>query len=267
MDVRGLGADAIPRSRWLHRGLLGFAFAYLATLALVAATWPEFDLLLGVIPATMVAVMQIFEMWIGPWLRYRRGRTLDEAELGAVRPWLEALVDAGRIPPFRLRVQDGRKVNAVTSGGAHRHFIVVGSGLLDQLSTAEVKAVLAQEIGQVLSCNMARRLIPLVCVNFALHALYFSSLIAVLGWSAFTAVLGGVGMALFWQIIPGFFQRRWVFEGDRRAAELLGDPGALAQALTKFSEVAGINLDERPPTQPPMRARLEALKRLDQARG
>ena len=104
-------------------------------------------------------------------------------------------------------------------------------------------------------------------MNFALHALYFSSLIAVLGWSALTAVLGGVGMPFFWWIIPGIFQRRCVFEADRRAADLIGDPEAFAQALTRFSEVAGIDLDERPMTAPPMRARLEALKQLAQVSG
>lgn len=158
-------------------------------------------------------------------------------------------------------------VNAVTSGGMYRPFIVVGRALLDQLSTDEIKAVLAPKIGHVLNRDMTRRLIPLVCLNFALHALFYSSLIAVVGWNIVTAAVGGVGMAFFLGIIPNFFLRRWVFDADRRAAELIGDPGVFAQALIRFSEVAGIDLDERPMTQPPMRARLEALKQLAQAPG
>ena len=134
----------------LRNCLLGGAFAALAALWLAVATRSELNAL-GLIPATIVAVLQIFELWIVPWLRYRRARGLDEAESGAIRRWLETLVEAGRIPRCRLRVQDGRMANAVTSGGVHRHFIAVGRGLLDQLSTDEVKAVLAQKIGHLLN--------------------------------------------------------------------------------------------------------------------
>lgn len=250
----------------LRNVLLGGAFACLAALWLAVATRSELNAL-GLIPAAIVAVIQIFQVWIVPWLRYRRSRELDEAKFSAIRGWLETLVEAGRIPRCHLRVQDGRMANAVTSGGAYRPFIVVGRGLLDQLSTDEIKAVLAQKIGHLLNRDMTRRLIPLASLNFALHALFYSSLIAVLGWNIVTAAVGGVGMAFFLEIIPNFFRRRWVFDADRRAAELIGDPGVFARALTRFSEVARIDLDERPMTQPPMRARLEALKQLAQAPG
>ena len=247
-----------------HAPLVG-AFACLAILALLAATQPEADALVGLVSATTVAVLLLLQTWIVSEVRHRRSRPLDEAEFSAVRQWIAALVEAERVPPFHLRVRDGRNANAVTSGGVRRHFVVVGRGLLDQLSTDEVKAVLAHEIGRLLNRDMTRRLVPMLCLNYAFHALYVTALVAVLGLNAVTAFFGGVGIAIFWGIVPGFFQRRWVFDADRRAVELIGDAEVCIQALAKFSEVAGINLDGRAMTHPPMRARLEALKQLAQA--
>lgn len=153
-------------------------------------------------------------------------------------------------------------MNAMVTGGLYRHFIIVGRGLLEALSVDDIKAILAHEIGHVLNRDVTRRFLPVACVGFVLHALYYGAVVGTLGHNVGTALLGGLGIAIFWQFLPSLVQRRWEFEADRRAVELIGDSERVAQALERFCEVNGTTLDDKSLTHPSMRARLQAIGQL-----
>lgn len=249
---------------WLRRhGLVASAFMFLGALCLVLLEWldAQSDTTFFLIPPTVVVIMQLFQLWLLPWILHRNARTLDEARFGEVHRWLETLAKTRRIPPFSIRVQEGHMMNALVTGGVRRHFIVVGRGLLDALSVDDVKAILAHEIGHVLNRDTTRRLLPLVGVVFVLHALYYGAIVGTWGVNMVTVFVGCFGIAVFSQI-PGLVQRRWEFEADRRAVELIGDPEKVAQALERFCEVNGTDLSQQYLTHPSMRARLQAIGQL-----
>ena len=73
-------------------------------------------------------------------------------------------------------------------------------------------------------------------------------------------------LALLFGIVMNYWSRRDEFEADRFAAETLGDPNPLIQALKRLSKDSLSNLTPHPLlvslhfTHPPLLARVQALK-------
>ena len=262
--VRGrLDAEDGAVSAWLLRkAVIGAGIVGFCTAVFVAMFWLGTEIVTPFVPASVVAMIQLYERWVVPWTVYRKAQTPDALEFAEIHRWLDGLNVGHRAPAFRLCVQDGDAVDAWTTGGAYRHFIVVGRGLLEKLPIEHVKGVLAHEIGHVLNRDLTRRARVLVVVGFLLHALYFHFFVMPWGTNILSVIPAGLGVAVFWGILPSFFQRRWEYEADRVAVELIGDAEVVAQALERFSEVNEIDLDQKSLTHPPMRARIEAIRRL-----
>lgn len=225
-----------------------------------AGRWADLIELLSII--FVLALFPLYVMWALPWLLYHRSQTLDAGEYGDIYRWLDDLRAQRKLPKFLLRVHEGKMVNATVSGGIYRHFIVVGRGLLDQISVEHLKAILAHEIGHILNRDQMRGRVPLLCGTAVLFAIYLKYFTLELDTELLRVASITVGVVFFWYVLPGFWWRRWEYRADQRAAELMGDGEPLACALLKFSEINNINMDQWSLTHPPMRSRIETLRRL-----
>ena len=225
-----------------------------------AGRWADLIELLSIIFA--LALFPLYVMWALPWLLYHRSQTLDAGEYGDIYRWLDGLRAKRKLPKFLLRVHEGKMVNATVSGGIHRHFIVVGRGLLDQIPVEHLKAILAHELGHILNRDQMRGRVPLLCGTAVLFAIYLKYFTLELDTDLLRVASITVGVVFFWYVLPGFWWRRWEYRADQRAAELMGDGEPLARALLKLSEINNINMDQWSLTHPPMRSRIETLRRL-----
>ena len=213
--------------------------------------------------ALFTAALHLYYPWVMPWLLYFRSRKLDPDKFSEIHQWLDEQTRQRDIPKFYLRVQAGGMVNALAAGGVYRHFIVLGQGLLDRLSVEHIKAILAHELGHVLNRDMTRRILPVVGLCTILHALYLKEVAFEQEGPALLILAIVVGMFVFWYLLPNYFGRRREFDADRRAVELIGDAEPVAQALEAFAEASETPLDDRGGwTHPPMRKRLEAIRKL-----
>ena len=212
--------------------------------------------------AGVMAVLSLYQPWAMPWLLYFRGRELGRDQYAEIHRWLADVVERYDVPKFHLRVQEGRMVNALATGGVYRHFIVVGRGLLDAFSADHLKAILAHEIGHVVNRDLSVRYFPVVFVAATLHALYLQFVVFSLERGAaqlFTIVAGFL-------VVQGLLllvSRRHEFDADRKAVEIMGDAEVVAQALERFCEVTDSPMDQKSMTHPTMQARVDAIRRLD----
>ncbi len=256
-----IGAPLLLGIFWLVEasGPLWWLYAWIA--------WIVFTLLLVV----------LFPRWIAPL--FNRFTPLEEGEL---KSRIEALLARCGFTASGLYVMDGSKRsshgNAYFTGFGRTKRIVFFDTLIERLTTREIEAVLAHELG-----HFARGHIPrLLAMRFALALL----LLAVLGWlyqePAFFAALRiaepGIGAALagFALVVPAFtfpFQplaslmaRRQEFEADAFAARH-ASAADLASALAKLYRDNAATLTPDPlhslvyDSHPPATLRIDHLRK------
>lgn len=227
--------------------------------------------------AFTVALVMVFPRWIAPL--FNRFTPLEDGEL---RRRIEALIERCGFHAKGLFVMDGSRRsshgNAYFTGFGTEKRIVFFDTLIDRLTTPEIEAVLAHELG-----HFARGHIPrLLAVRFALALL----MLAILGWlyrqPGFYEALGlaephiGAALAGFALILPVFtfpFQplasliaRRQEFEADAFAAQH-ASAADLASALAKLYRDNASTLTPDPlhslvyDSHPPAALRIDHLKR------
>ncbi len=250
----------------------------LAVFWLVRAAGPYwwFYTWLGWIAFT-VALVMVFPRWIAPL--FNRFTPLEEGDL---RSRIEALIARCGFHAKGLFVMDGSRRsshgNAYFTGFGAEKRIVFFDTLIERLTTPEIEAVLAHELGHFAKGHIPR----LLAVRFALALL----MLAVLGWlyrePAFYQALGltephiGAALAGFALIVPVFtfpFQplasliaRRQEFEADAFAAEH-ASAADLASALAKLYRDNAATLTPDPlhslvyDSHPPAALRIDHLRR------
>ncbi len=256
-----IGSPLLLAIFWLVEtsGPLWWLYAWMA--------WIVFTLLLVV----------LFPRWIAPL--FNRFTPLEQGDL---RSRIEALLERCGFTASGLYVMDGSKRsshgNAYFTGFGRTKRIVFFDTLIERLTTPEIEAVLAHELG-----HFARGHIPrLLAMRFALALL----LLAVLGWlygeTAFFEALGiaepGIGAALagFALVIPAFtfpFQplasllaRRQEFEADAFAARH-ASAADLVSALAKLYRDNAATLTPDPlhslvyDSHPPATLRIDHLRK------
>ena len=253
---------------WLRRhgsDICGFVFAIV--LLSVCAQYLDMEnyasnpLAWAVVVACMT-IPTLYSTWVSPWFLYFRARSLHAVDFREIHQWLEELERTRKLPKFHLRVQDGPMINALATGGLRRYFIVLGAGLVEHLPTAHLKVVLAHEIGHVLNRDTTWRTAVSVLVCGTLHMLYFTQVVMAMDFLFLELLAVSFGVPIFWVVLPGVWQRHAEYQADRKAVELIGDPEAVAEALLKFNEVSNASLDVAGWPHPPMRERVEAVRRL-----
>ena len=207
----------------------------------------------------IISALPLYQTWVLPWFLYYRARRLDAHEHGEIHEWLEHIRETHDVPKFHLRVQEGKMVNAIATGGVRAYFIVLGRGLLEHLKPQHVKAVLAHEIGHVVNGDSSRRAAPLVLCCAALHLLYYHFVVMQLEGFWPQGICVGIGVAFFWHILPVMIRRQWEYQADRKAVEIMGDAEVVAQSLERIYDVNNVHIDSPGLPHPSLRDRLKAI--------
>ncbi len=156
----------------------------------------------------------------------------------------ELCADAG-LPMPRLYVTPDRQPNAFATGRGPRHAAVaVTRGLLDLLSPAELRAVLAHELAHVANRDVLLTSIAAALGTGVSYLAHLAGWLPVLGGSdddgpgpleAFVAALVAPVAAVLLQLA---LSRGREFEADRAGAALVGSGEDLASALAKIELAA-----------------------------
>lgn len=268
--LKGLGLALVLGGALL--GAVLWAYGSLGQWAWLAA-W-------GAVTAFSAVLLVVAPVWIMPL--FNRFEPLPEGE---TRRSIEAYAQAQGFALDGLFVMDGSrrstKANAFFTGIGRRKRISLYDTLLDKMTTDEVVAVLAHEVGHArLGHIRAGFLLGALKTGLALGMLQLF-----LGWGGLQEAFGAripsahVGLALFglaWQplalglgVLSGAASRRFEYAADAFAAGGPGGPQALARALGTLSVANLSNLTPHPLlvwleySHPPVLDRVRRLKALE----
>jgi STE24 endopeptidase len=181
---------------------------------------------------------------------------------GTLRERLLKLAERTRFRARSIQVMDGSKrsrhSNAFFTGFGGFRKIVLFDTLIQQLAELELEAVLAHEIG-----HFKKKHIPKTLLASALGSLAGFWLIALLAqqdwfYRSFGFAPGSIGPALllfgllsgvitFWfSPLAHWRSRRYEYQADAYAAEVMTEPGSLIGALRKLNEKNLSNLTPHP---------------------
>jgi STE24 endopeptidase len=197
-----------------------------------------------------------YSEWIVPI--FNRQTPLEE---GGLRSAIEAFVRQTSFPIGNIYVIDGSKrsskSNAYFTGFGKKKRIVLFDTLIDDLSTEEIVAVLAHEIGHYKMKHIFYTItISLFTTGFMLWALSFFlsdlTLARALGGTAPSLHLGLAGFSLLYSplsdvlgLAVNYLSRKHEYEADKFAA-IHGAGNALISGLQKISSKSLVNLTPHP---------------------
>ena len=171
---------------------------------------------------------------------------VTEEEAPELHGMVAELATAANIPKPRVCVIPEAYANAFATGRTPKHGVVaVTQGLLDLLSQRELRGVIAHEIAHIKNRDILIATIAAMLgsvVSYAANAIQFSALFG-MGQSnddEEAPAGGGLLMAFVAPIVATLMQmavsRSREYVADATAAELTGDPEALAMALKRLHE-------------------------------
>ena len=228
-----------------------------------------------------IIVLYFFAPKMSPFLilKMLRGRRLSYQDTPRLYQVLEILAQRAKLPGMPvLYYFPGGLMNAFTVGSRENAAIAVSQGLLDGLRYSEISAVLAHEISHIRSNDM--RIIGFAdLANSLTHGLsLFGQLLLIINlplalfggfsinWMAILLLIFAPGISALLQLA---LSRTREYNADFGAVELMGNPEALATALSKI-ENHGSTFFNRLPwpanpnsqilrTHPPTRERIRRL--------
>jgi STE24 endopeptidase len=262
---------------WLLSGLLMTGFA------LIVLTLFETFGLRAWIPAWLcTAAISVLLIYLAPTVILPLFFKLSPVPDGPLRDQVTAFTLGQRFPIRELLVIDGSrrssKANAFFTGFGSNKRIALYDTLISNHTIPELLAVLAHEIGHYKKHHIVRHLF---LGQFSLLLLFLGASFCISRPELFAAFGVStpsyyVGLALYlilirplavlFGIVMNYWSRRDEFEADRFAAETLGDPNPLIQALKRLSKDSLSNLTPHPLlvglhfTHPPLLARVQALR-------
>ncbi len=181
---------------------------------------------------------------------------------GSLRDRLLALAQRTRFRAQSIQAMDGSKrsrhSNAFFTGFGRFRKIVLFDTLLEQLTGPELEAVLAHEIGHFKKKHILKML--LLSAFSSLAAFYLIALLAKQDWfyRAFGFEPGSIvpalllfgllsGAVTFWfSPLAHWWSRRYEYQADAFAAEVMNEPQSLIGALRKLNEKNLSNLTPHP---------------------
>ncbi len=190
--------------------------------------------------------MNLFSYWFSDQmvLRMYNAREVDEASSPYLYNMVRELAGRAGLPMPRVYLIDEDQPNAFATGRNPEHAAVAATtGILRMLTARELRGVMAHELAHVkhrdiltstIAATMAGAISALA--NFAMffggrdeNGRSVNPLAGIL-----VAILAPLAATLIQMAIS----RAREFEADRGGAEISGDPGALADALTKIDAYA-----------------------------
>jgi STE24 endopeptidase len=181
---------------------------------------------------------------------------------GSLRERLLKLAEQTRFRARSIQVMDGSKrsrhSNAFFTGFGRFRKIVLFDTLIQQLAEPELAAVLAHEIGHFKKKHIPKTLV--VSALGSLAGLYLVSLLAKQDWfyRGFGFEPGSIvpalllfgllsGVVTFWfSPLAHWWSRRYEYQADAFAAEVMSEPSSLVGALRKLNEKNLSNLTPHP---------------------
>lgn len=269
---------------WLADQIKGAALTFiLGAPLLLLLLWifqsVPFAWLWGWVAVTVFSLLLVYvaPSWILPL--FNEFKPLPE---GSLRRSIEEMAEKCDYPLAEVSVMDGSKrsakSNAFFTGLGKRKRIALFDTLIENHSEAELVAVLAHEIGHFKKGHIVKSLL--------LGTLTTGAMFLLLAWMMnnrglfdafgvretsvyvslvlFAIVMNPVNELL--SVAGNWVSRKHEFEADAYAAEVTGDPGAMAEALRKLSRDNLSNLTPHPfhvflhHTHPPAAQRIAALK-------
>lgn len=200
--------------------------------------------------ATVVALY-----WINPavsprWVvRLYRARPVTLWEAPRLMAILEELARRAELPHVpELYYLPSEVLNAFAVGNRYHAAIAVSDGLLQQLNMREVAAVLAHEISHIrhddvrlmgfadLASRVTHALATLGAVLVLINVPLVILGVVTISWLAIFILIAAPAVSALLQLA---LSRTREYHADAGAAELTGDPGALASALAKMEHLQG----------------------------
>ncbi|HRQ89489.1 MAG TPA: M48 family metallopeptidase [Bacteroidia bacterium] len=269
---------------WIGDMVKGAALAFVLGVPLLAALIWMFEKVpfAWVWGWALVTAVSLFLAYVAPtWIMplFNQFKPLPE---GNLRSSIEAMARRCEFPLAEISVMDGSKrstkSNAFFTGFGGRKRIALFDTLIERHTEEELVAVLAHEIGHFKKGHIVKSLL--------LGTLTTGAMFLLLGWTMnhrglFDAFGVGetsvyVSLVLFavlmspanevLSVAGKWLSRKHEFEADAYAAEVTGNPGAMAGALRKLSRDNLTNLTPHPfyvflnYTHPPVVERVRAIE-------
>lgn len=273
-----VGTFVVDRLKeWLIAGLLMAGFTFI-----VLGLFESFGLRAWIIGWIFSAVVSIVLIYIAPTVILPLFFKLSPVPDGPLRDRVIEFSRSHRFPVRELLVIDGSrrssKANAFFTGFGSSKRIALYDTLINNHTVPELLAVLAHEVGHYKKHHIVRHLLigqlNLLLLFFgASFCISRPELFEAFGVSTPSYYIGLTlylilmrPFAVLFGILMNYWSRRDEFEADRFAAESLGDPNPLIQALKRLSKDSLSNLTPHPLlvglhfTHPPVLARITALR-------
>jgi STE24 endopeptidase len=273
-----IGTFVLDRLKeWFVSGLL-----MAGCVCIVLSLFEAFGIRAWIIGWICTAAISVILVYIAPTVILPLFFKLSPVPDGPLRKQVTEFSLRQRFPIRELLVIDGSrrssKANAFFTGFGSNKRIALFDTLISNHTVPELLAVLAHEIGHYKKRHIVRHLIV---GQFNLFLLFLGASFCISRPELFQAFGVStpsyyVGLALYLVlirplavllgIVMNYWSRRDEFEADRFAAETLGDPNPLIQALKRLSKDNLSNLTPHPLlvglhfTHPPVLARVLALK-------
>lgn len=209
----------------------------------------------GATVATVAVAAVVALYWLNPavsphWLlRLYRAQSIDQRRapvLIAVLAELARRAELPRAPDLYYLPSD--VMNAFAVGNRNAAAIALSDGLLRRLNMRELAAVMAHEISHIRHddvrlmgfADVASRMTHTLALVGALLVLVNVPLIVLgavtISWSAIVVLIAAPAVSALLQLA---LSRTREYHADAGAADLTGDPAALASALAKMERVQG----------------------------
>ncbi len=244
--------------------LVGFILAFIGICTLVYLVESTGFVMLLV--PVFVSLIPLYETLVLPWFQHIRSPSLKSEDMADVQAWIDDLCAKRKIPRFHIRVQTGTMANAYVIGGLVRYLVVIGGGLLENMSKGQIKAVLSHEIAHVARRDVLR-LLPLsaacgtffiLCVIYFVNPLFATE--EVIYILAGMMLSGIFALPTFWTL--GFFMRKMEFRADRLAVEYLGEGALLDAALLRLADLNDESVSQKYWSHPSIEDRVKAIRAL-----
>ncbi|NTW60699.1 MAG: M48 family metallopeptidase [Nitrospirae bacterium] len=224
----------------------------------------------------------VFMMYISPYVIEPLFFKFEPVMVEGLEARIRVLMEKAGLKVSRVFQVDAsrrsRHSNAYFTGIGKVKRIVLFDTLLQQMTQDEVLAVLAHEVGHWKKRHVLKRIVLTEAMAFCGLAIAFRLVqgewlpgllgIPAASFFAKVVVLGFLASIVMFPLTPlfSYLSRRDERESDRYAADLTGDPGAMASALVKLSKENLSNLHPHPLyaafyyTHPPVVERIRSLK-------
>lgn len=202
----------------------------------------------AIIGFVMAIVMNLGSYWFSDKIALKMGgaREVSEAEAPQLHEMVARLAKRAGLPKPRVAISDTDAPNAFATGrNPANGLVAVTSGLMRLLDQREIEAVIAHELGHIKNRDILIQSIAATiggAVTFIAQMAQFSAMFGGMNRNddeeGGTGIVGALAMMILAPIAATIIQlaisRTREYGADRAAAEITGDPNALASALQKL---------------------------------